>query len=209
MFQKFRGTPDQLEKRLRNLVSDFYKEQVLPFVGKLDDQNVPDYSLLIAARHKYETKLWNVDGKLVTDSELPFDCIGIGESVATALLNRLYPMHPTLDSIAVLAAYVIYRVKSSVVTNPAEKNRRGNSKCRRLHWLCSESPRAEHATTVDKIRLDEPAASNFAFQFQLCVKHDTQHAALEVGVSTGKLAKRTSCKRSILSSTMVRTSLGF
>src|ERR1700683_3483420 len=48
--------------------------------------------------------------------------------------------------------------------------------------LCSESPRAEHATTVDNIRLDEPAPSNFAFQFQ-CVKHDTQHAALEVGVS--------------------------
>lgn len=114
MFQRFRGTPDQLEKRARNLVRDFYKEQVLPFVGKLDDENVPDYSLLIAARHKQVTKLWNVEGMLFKKSEPPFDCIGIGESVATALLNRLYPMHPTLDSIAVLAAYVIYRVKSNV-----------------------------------------------------------------------------------------------
>jgi len=114
MFQKFRGTPAQLEQRTKSIVQTFYKAHVLPFVGKLDDDNVPDYSLLIAARHKNETKLWNVDGMLFTDSEPPFDCIGIGESVATALLNRLYPMHPTLDSIAVLAAYVIYRVKSSV-----------------------------------------------------------------------------------------------
>jgi hypothetical protein len=114
MFQKFRGTPDQLEKRTRSLVQAFYKTHVLPFVGKLDDANVPDYSLLIAARHKRVTKLWNVDGMLFKKSDPPFDCIGIGESVATGLLNRLYPLHPTLDSVAVLAAYVIYRVKSSV-----------------------------------------------------------------------------------------------
>jgi hypothetical protein len=114
MFQKFRGSPDQLEKRVRTLVRDFYKEQVLPFVGKLDDDHVPDYSLLIAARHKQVTKLWNVDGMLLKKSEPPFDCIGIGDSVATALLNTLYPRYPTLDSVAVLAAYVIYRVKSSV-----------------------------------------------------------------------------------------------
>jgi hypothetical protein len=114
MFQGFRGTPDQLEKRMRTLVREFYKNQILPFVGQLDDANVPDYSLLIAARHKRVTKLWNVDGMLFTKSDSPFDCIGIGDSVATALLNRLYPRHPTLDSIAILAAYVIYRVKSSV-----------------------------------------------------------------------------------------------
>jgi hypothetical protein len=30
------------------------------------------------------------------------------------LFNRLYPRYPTLDSVAVLAAYVIYRVKASV-----------------------------------------------------------------------------------------------
>lgn len=114
MFQKFRGTPDQLEKRTRSLVREFYKSQVLPFVGQLDDEHVPDYSLLIAARHKRSTMLWNVEGMLFKKSDPPFDCIGIGESVATALLSRLYPRYPTLDSIAVLAAYVIYRVKSTV-----------------------------------------------------------------------------------------------
>jgi len=114
VFQKFSGTADQLEGRTKKTVKDFYKAEVLPFVGKFKDRNVPDYSLLIAARHKSETKLWNVDGNLFTISESPFDCIGIGESVATALLSRLYPMHCTLDSAAILAAYVIYRVKSSV-----------------------------------------------------------------------------------------------
>jgi hypothetical protein len=111
-FQKFKGTPDQLEKRIRSLSRAFYDDQVLPFVGKID--NVPDYSLLIAYRHKLVGKLWNLDGKLFKKCDPPFECIGIGESVATALLNRLYPAQPTLDSIAILAAYVIYRVKSSV-----------------------------------------------------------------------------------------------
>lgn len=114
VFQKFSGTPDQLEQRVKSVVKEFYKAEVLPLVGKLKDRNLPDYELLIAARHKLQTMLWNVNGKLFTTSEAPFDCIGIGESVATSLLSRLCPMHPTLDSMAILAAYVIYRVKSSV-----------------------------------------------------------------------------------------------
>jgi hypothetical protein len=111
-FQEFRGTFGQFEGKLRRLVREFYTINVLPFVGRFEDDNVPDFRLLIAARHRGTSKLWKVNKTLVTEST-PFDCIGIGKPIAEALLNRSYPRYPTLDSIAILAAYVIYRVKSS------------------------------------------------------------------------------------------------
>ena len=43
-----------------------------------------------------------------------FDCAGVGNPTAAALLSKFYPIYPTLENIAVLASYVIYRVKSSV-----------------------------------------------------------------------------------------------
>jgi hypothetical protein len=112
-FKNVTGTVDQLEKKLRETAGAFYKDHVFPFVGKLEDANVPDYSLLVATRHEATSKLWNIEGTVFTESSL-FDCIGIGSPVAEMLLNKLYPLYPTLDSLAVLAAYVIYRVKSSV-----------------------------------------------------------------------------------------------
>ncbi len=111
-FREFRGTFGQLERRIRRLVHDFYTIHVLPFVGKFEDDNVPDFRLLVAARHRGTGKLWKVNKTLVTESN-SFDCVGIGKPVAEALLSRLYPHYPTLDSTAILAAYVIYRVKSS------------------------------------------------------------------------------------------------
>ncbi len=112
-FQAFQGTAEQLDKQIRRIVRTFYNVHVLPFVGKFDDSNVPDFSLLIAAKHERIGKLWTTERTLVTESN-PFDCVGIGKPIADTLLNRLYPRYPTLDSVAILAAYVIYRVKASV-----------------------------------------------------------------------------------------------
>jgi hypothetical protein len=112
-FQAFHGTADELDSRVRHIVEEFYRVHILPLVGKLDDANVPEASLLIAARHEGTGKLWTTERTLVTEAT-PFDCLGIGAATANALLNRLYPLYPTLDSVAILAAYVIYRVKSSV-----------------------------------------------------------------------------------------------
>jgi len=107
------ATVDELETELRDAARGFYTEHVLPFVGKFDDENVPDYSLLVAATHGNEGKLWNVERTMMTDAAL-YDCIGAGKPAADSLLNRLYPLYPTLDSLAILAAYVIYRVKNTV-----------------------------------------------------------------------------------------------
>jgi hypothetical protein len=111
-FQGFRGTQEQLERSLRRLVRAFYTTHVLPFVGQFEDENVPDFRLLVAARHQGTSKLWKVNKTLVTES-VPFDCVGIGKAAAETILNKLYPLYPTLDSVSVLVAYAIFRVKNN------------------------------------------------------------------------------------------------
>ena len=108
-FKKFTGTIEELEAKIRESAGEFYGENVFPYEGKRKRKDVPDYSLLVALRHGGESKLWNIEGTLLTEASA-FDCIGIGAPVAERLLNRLYPIHPTLDSLAVLAAYVIWQV---------------------------------------------------------------------------------------------------
>jgi hypothetical protein len=110
-FRDFSGTADEFKEHVKQIVLNFDDTQVQPYVGKLTEP--PDYSLLIAVRQQSEGKLWAVKGRLVSDSNL-YECIGIGAQAAQALLARLYPLYPTLDSIAVLATYVIYRVKNTV-----------------------------------------------------------------------------------------------
>lgn len=112
-FKDFSGSYAELEDAIRRIVRGFHEVHIYPYVGKLEDSNVPNCSLLIAVRHGSVSKLLATRGTLVTEST-PFDCEGIGRPVATSLLNKLYPVYPTLDSIAILAAYAIYRVKTSV-----------------------------------------------------------------------------------------------
>ena len=113
VFRSFAGTFDELENKIRAVTKEFYETHVMPFVGKLDYEQVPDFALLIAMRHQGIGKMLNVERTLVSEAH-QFDCTGVGSAAANAMLNRLYPRYPTLDSLAVLAAYVIYRVKSSV-----------------------------------------------------------------------------------------------
>jgi hypothetical protein len=112
-FQAFKGNFEELEGEIRKSAADFYREHVFPFEGKRELKDIPDYSLLIAAYHDGKDRLWDVENDLLTDSAL-FECIGAGKPAADSLLNRLYPRYPTLDSLAILAAYVIYRVKKTV-----------------------------------------------------------------------------------------------
>jgi hypothetical protein len=112
-FQNFAGTIAELETEIRETASSFYADHVMPFVGKVEHYNVPNYALLLAVDHEGNEKLWNIEKTMVTDASL-YDCIGAGKPAADGLVGRLYPRYPTLDSLAILAAYVIYRVKSTV-----------------------------------------------------------------------------------------------
>ena len=112
-FRDFTGDAVQWEMLLRSIVRDFYRTNIRPFVGRVESESVPIASLLVSSRHLGTSGLWATHDALVTES-IPFGCVGIGRPVAESLLTRFMPMYPTLDAIAVLAAYVIYRVKASV-----------------------------------------------------------------------------------------------
>jgi hypothetical protein len=112
-FKKCEGTIEDLETNIRKTSREFYLENAFIYEGKREQSDIPDCSLLVALTHQGHSKLWNIEGTLLTEST-PFSCIGIGGPAAERLLNRLYPLYPTLDSLAVLAAYVIWEVKSSV-----------------------------------------------------------------------------------------------
>jgi hypothetical protein len=112
-FRKFQGTAEQLEKKIHRISQKFYTAHVLPFAGRFEDANVPDYTLLLAVNYEGVKKLWTLEQTLLTESSV-FACAGAGEAVAKPLLSSLYPRFPTLNALALLAAYVIYRVKSSV-----------------------------------------------------------------------------------------------
>ena len=87
-FRNFRGTPEQLENNIRRFVRAFYNTHVMPFLGKLEEDSIPDYRLLIAARHDGTSKLWQVNKTLLKES-IPFDCVGMGKATAETLLNKL------------------------------------------------------------------------------------------------------------------------
>ena len=112
-FKEFKGTIEELEIKIRKVSREFYMENVFLYEGKRKRDDITDYSLLVALTHEGHSKLWNIEGTLLTEST-PFDCIGIGSPVAERLLTRLYPLYPSLDSLAILSAYVIWEVKSSV-----------------------------------------------------------------------------------------------
>lgn len=112
-FQKFKGNTDQLFRNFERIARAFYMVHVQPHEGRLQDENLPDYRLLVAAKCRGEGKLWTIHKTIMEEAGV-YECVGVGTAAARNLLGRLWPQYPTLDSSAILAAYVIYRVKSSV-----------------------------------------------------------------------------------------------
>jgi hypothetical protein len=111
-FMNFSGTLSEFEERARSIIRDFYTVNVLPLVGKVQDESTLNYSLLLTTKHAGTVKLWRAERMLLVES-LPFECIGIGKPTAESSLNRFYPRYPTFESCAILVAYIIYRVKST------------------------------------------------------------------------------------------------
>jgi hypothetical protein len=113
-FDDFKGaTIEQLKRNFERITRAFYAIHVLPFVGRLQDENLPDYKLLVAVTHHGIGKLWTVHKTIVEEAGI-YECVGVGTAAARSLIGRFWSQYPTLDSTCILAAYVIYRVKSSV-----------------------------------------------------------------------------------------------
>jgi 20S proteasome alpha/beta subunit len=110
-FEKWTESLEKFSTWSEKTVSEFYEKHALIFVGRVD--NPPTYRLLIMAAHKGQKGFWSTDRTLLVP-EHAFRAVGIGESVATPLMHRLYRPYLKLNEAAILAAYVIYKVKKSV-----------------------------------------------------------------------------------------------
>ena len=102
---------EEWEVWLRTNTKEFYDGHILPFVGHVEEE--PSRDLLIAVQHEQERKSWSVCESLVVE-EPSFTTVGIGGPTARTLLNSLYMPFLSLDGAAIIAAYVIYRVKRSI-----------------------------------------------------------------------------------------------
>lgn len=89
----------------------YYRDCVRPFLVQAVGER-PDYSLLIGCYgDALGQALWRTSGLSVSKVD-HYAAVGFGGSVATGLLEKYYDRVPVKFA-AILAAYVIYRVKTS------------------------------------------------------------------------------------------------
>jgi ATP-dependent protease HslVU (ClpYQ) peptidase subunit len=110
-FDTWQSSVIEFETWAKGYVHAFYMEHVFPLLDKLEKP--PHYRLLIMANHNREQRFWSTD-KTVLVPETTYKAIGIGGPTATGLLNTLYRHYLNLNSAAILASYIVYRVKRSI-----------------------------------------------------------------------------------------------
>ncbi len=103
------GTEETVQAGIKETNRKYYKEAVLPFPR----EDRPDYDLLIGCYgEQLGRRLWKTQG-LAVNPVKDYDAVGAGCTVANGLLGRLWDMVPVRYAVK-LAAYVVYRVKTSV-----------------------------------------------------------------------------------------------
>lgn len=110
-FTNWKGTVDEFGAWMKDHVRDFYKKHVSTLLDKV--ATPPLYRTLIMAHHNHERRFWSTERTLLIP-ESSFKAIGSGAPTATGLLSGLYRPYLKLNGAAILAAYVIYRVKRTV-----------------------------------------------------------------------------------------------
>jgi 20S proteasome alpha/beta subunit len=114
-FRSFSATMEEFESWLANFVYEFYSRHVMPFVGRVSVDEVPEFELVIGARHEHTTRLWTTH-KTTLNKNSPYVVIGISRGASQALLARLFRPLPSLNVAAILAAYVIRQAKLSSIS---------------------------------------------------------------------------------------------
>jgi hypothetical protein len=99
-----------VERALEGLMVDFYSRHVIPFSNF---QNPPEVEIMVGISTKQFTSLYATERTAVRPCIDGFDAIGIGGVYAKNILHGYYrPM--SVESAALLACYVMMRVKSSI-----------------------------------------------------------------------------------------------
>jgi hypothetical protein len=109
-FQDFSGTMEEFESWMAEYLNTFYRKHVMPFVGRTED--VPEFQLIIAARHERKSCLWTTTRSLLRPIQ-PYAVVGISRGSSQSLIGQLYPIFPSLNVASLLAAYVVRQAKLS------------------------------------------------------------------------------------------------
>jgi 20S proteasome alpha/beta subunit len=104
-YNKKAPTTERMLNRVRKRLKEFHEEHVLP----ISDPR-PDVWLLIGYRDRNKMGLWSSEYGVVSETT-NYAAVGIGETYAKLLMERLYPAMwpPSLRMATLLAAYVAYQ----------------------------------------------------------------------------------------------------
>jgi hypothetical protein len=101
---------DKLRTEADVLTQEFYKSRVIPIS---DDPNLrPDYELLLVCKSFARMQMWKTS-RLAFNRSPMWDAVGVGQVVATALINKLW-LPVSVEEAVNLAAFTVYEVKASV-----------------------------------------------------------------------------------------------
>jgi ATP-dependent protease HslVU (ClpYQ) peptidase subunit len=110
-FTAWQGSLDEFGAWMKVHVREFYEKHITELSNKLTPP--PLYRLLVMAHHHRERSFWSTERTLLV-RENTFKAIGSGGPTATGLLGGLYRPYLKLNGAAILATYVIYRVKRTI-----------------------------------------------------------------------------------------------
>lgn len=102
----------QLKKTFGRCISDFYRENVVPFAAyPIADR--PSVELLIAVTRQHQYQLFQTDQTTIR-TRVPHAAIGVGAPFAKVLLDRFWSPRCDTQLAQMLAVYVIYMVKEHI-----------------------------------------------------------------------------------------------
>jgi len=101
---------DIIENAIGNIVFPFYRESIMPFY-KCPEEDRPDIYTVSALWAKGAGSLWATDKMSVRLAVAGYDSVGYGAALACEYLHGLYRKNSPVESLALLAVYVIWHVK--------------------------------------------------------------------------------------------------
>jgi 20S proteasome alpha/beta subunit len=106
------GNPQYCHALFEKTLRGFYRRHVIPFAS-WPEADQPSVDVLIAYQCGVHAKLFATEKTVIREPD-NFAALGIGQVLATTLLNQFYVYEIDLATAACLAAYIIYRVKQSI-----------------------------------------------------------------------------------------------
>jgi len=99
-----------VEDKINSALLPFYNDSIIPFY-KCPEEDRPDVYTISALWARGAGSLWATDKMSVRLGLAGYDSVGYGAALATEYLHGLYREQSSVESLALLAIYVIWHVK--------------------------------------------------------------------------------------------------